>query len=44
MSNYFLLDWEVCEPITYSIQMLSVLIGIRFYWKYRKSRELESVL
>jgi hypothetical protein len=36
--------WDTCEPLTYSLQCVSVLVALRFYLKYRKLRSSDTIL
>ncbi|CAD8144267.1 unnamed protein product [Paramecium octaurelia] len=35
--------WNVCEPFTYTFQCVTVLLGMIFYVRYRRQREIESI-
>jgi len=37
------LGWDIIEPITYTVQCLTVLFGLRFYRKYGLGRDLETM-
>lgn len=33
------LGWDIIEPITYTVAMFSVILGIRFFLRYRIDRD-----
>lgn len=37
------LGWDIMEPITYSLDILSVLIVMRFFYRYKRSRSFNDV-
>lgn len=38
------LGWDIMEPLTYSVQIFSVLVAMKFYKKFRVDREPSSLL
>lgn len=34
------IGWDIIEPITYTISQITLVLGIRFFLKYGKKREL----
>lgn len=38
------LGWDIMEPITYSLELISMLITMRYYLKYRASKSLDHIM
>lgn len=38
------LGWDIMEPLTYSVELINVLIAMRFYYKYRSVRGFEQII
>lgn len=38
------LGWDIMEPLTYTVQLLNVLVAMRFYYKYRAQRGLAQII
>lgn len=36
--------WDIMEPLTYTVQLLNVLVAMRFYYKYRNLRGLDQII
>lgn len=39
-----MLGWDIMEPLTYSFELLTVLVAMRFYYKYRTLRGLDQII
>lgn len=37
------LGWDIMEPLTYSLEVLSMLIVMRFFYKYKRARSFNDV-
>jgi len=50
LSFYFMifhvewLGWDIIEPITYTVDQLTLLLALRFFLKYRTDREYDSMI
>lgn len=38
------LGWDIMEPLTYSVELLNVLVAMRFYYKYRSLRGFDQII
>jgi len=38
------LGWDIMEPLTYTVEVLNVLVAMRFYHKYRSVRGLDQII
>lgn len=36
--------WDIMEPLTYTVELLNVLVAMRFYYKYRSLRGFDQII
>lgn len=38
------LGWDIIEPITYTVMQITVLLSMRFFFKYQKARSTQTII